>query len=127
MTKIFATVAFIALATAAGLADSKTRDCLTDQALYDYRQHKLTELYLRDADLAFRMIDVVAAKISKDKDRLRAEIASRPTDWARSGHFFLGIKVRTALRRAHLGEFQYRWLGSLDDYWVQIVEEAVRQ
>ena len=63
-----------------------------------------------------------------EKETLRSRIAEDPKAWwSRNGwHFVGGMRVRNVLRKNGYGE-EYFGVGNLDDIYVELLEEAVKE
>jgi hypothetical protein len=73
------------------------------------------------------MVETIRGQLDKsDVAKIREEIDANPLTWWAPYHFSFGMAVRNRLRLAGLGETHLPEIGTLDDYWVEIVEAAVR-
>jgi hypothetical protein len=60
------------------------------------------------------------------QQEIRAAIAADPEYWATPYHFWWGMSIRNLLREKGFGE-DYWPIWNLDDIYVMLVEDAVRQ
>jgi hypothetical protein len=63
---------------------------------------------------------------SETYEKLQAWVKADPKEWWFIHHFFGGMQTRNYLRQHGFGE-DYWPVWNLDDLWVKIIEEAVRE
>jgi hypothetical protein len=62
----------------------------------------------------------------EDKRKIRKEIEKEPVRWFAPYHFDWGMKIRNELRQTGFDE-QYFMIKNLDDIYVELVENAVKE
>ena len=62
----------------------------------------------------------------KDKRKIRKEIMKDSVGWFAPYHFTWGMAIRNALRQNGFGE-EYFMIENLDDIYVELVEDAVKE
>jgi hypothetical protein len=97
---------------------------LEDETLLEFHQ-RIYSLYSQELkDPAVRML---REAFPEDlKTQIRAEISADPNGWAAKYHFFWGMGVRNLLREKGFGE-EYFPIWNLDDIYVSLVEDAVKE
>jgi hypothetical protein len=84
-------------------------------------------IYAQYADRKAPAVEMLRNELADSvKDEIRAAIAADPSHWAAPYHFFWGMGIRNLLREKGFGE-DYWPIWNLDDIYVMLVEDAVRQ
>jgi len=98
---------------------------MTDQELYDFHQARLNSL---DPELREKMVALLRGKLTGPECNWRPNgaITDNPLTWWIPLHFTWGMGVRSALRKAGFTEAA-TGLDNLDNYWVGLVELAIKE